>query len=141
MKFVKALRMTRQKYNDFRGLALPSDEDGTDKGYLVKHQDDEGCISWYPKEQFDKEYRHCKNLTFGLAIESLKLGNKVSRAGWNGKSMFIFLVHRPPLLGIYPNVEEVNYNPHIDMMTANKHVVPWTCSQSDMLADDWYIVD
>ena len=33
-------------------------------------------------------YRRCDNMTFGIAIEALKKGKKVARAGWNGKGMF-----------------------------------------------------
>ena len=86
-------------------------------------------------------------LTFGQAIEAMKKGQRVARAGWNGKGMFLFLVpgstfqvSRPPLLGIYPEGTTVNYCPHIDMKTADDKVVPWLASQTDMLADDWCIV-
>ena len=69
-------------------------------------------------------------LTFGQAIEALKQGKKVARAGWNGKGMFLFLVpgstfkvNRAPLLGIYPEGTEVNYCSHINMKTADDKVV------------------
>lgn len=87
-------------------------------------------------------------MNFGQAIEALKEGKKVSRAGWNGKGMFLFLVpgskfivNRPPLLGIYPEGTEVDYCPHIDMKTADEKVVPWLASQTDVLAEDWGIVE
>lgn len=87
-------------------------------------------------------------LTFGQAIEALKQGKKVARAGWNGKGMFLFLVpgstfkvNRAPLLGIYPEGTEVNYCSHIDMKTADDKVVPWLTSQTDVLAEDWDIVE
>ena len=87
-------------------------------------------------------------LTFGQAIEALKQGKKVARAGWNGKGMFLFLVpgstfkvNRAPLLGIYPEGTEVNYCSHIDMKTADDKVVPWLASQTDVLAEDWDIVE
>ena len=87
-------------------------------------------------------------LTFGQAIEALKQGKKVARAGWNGKGMFLFLVpgstfkvNRAPLLGIYPEGTEVNYCSHIDMKTADDKVVPWLASQTDALAEDWDIVE
>lgn len=80
-------------------------------------------------------------MNFGQAIEVLKTGNKVTRVGWNGKDMFLFLVqgsqfkvNRPPLLGIYT---EINYRPHIDMKTVNGEIVPWVASQSDLLEEDW----
>ena len=87
------------------------------------------------------------DLTFSEALVELKAGNKVCRSGWNGKGMFLFLVpgsifkvNRPPLLGIYPDGTEINYHAHIDMKTADNKVVPWLCSQTDMLAEDWQIL-
>ena len=86
-------------------------------------------------------------LTFGQAIEALKQGKKVARAGWNGKGMFLFLVpgstfkvNRAPLLGIYPEGTEIKYHAHVDMKTADGQVVPWLASQTDLLADDWMVV-
>lgn len=85
-------------------------------------------------------------MTFSDALERVKHGSKASRAGWNGKGMFIFLVPgstfkvtRPPLLGIYPEGTQIDYHAHIDMRTANGTIVPWLASQTDVLADDWMI--
>ncbi len=86
--------------------------------------------------------------SFSQALDSLKAGNKVCRTGWNGKGMFIFLVqgstftvNRLPLLGIYPEGTVINYHAHVDMKTADGQIVPWLCSQTDMLANDWMIAD
>jgi len=83
-------------------------------------------------------------MDFGTALENLKDGNRMQRAGWNGKGMFIFLVpgstfvvNRPPLLGIYPEGTEIEYHAHIDMKTAQGYVVPWLASQADLLDEDW----
>jgi hypothetical protein len=83
-------------------------------------------------------------MTFGDALTQLKLGQRVTRPGWNGKGMFLFLVpgsvfkvNRPPLLGIYPEGTEIHYRPHIDMRTADGEIVPWVASQTDVLAEDW----
>lgn len=88
-----------------------------------------------------------KMMNFGQAIAALKDGLKVARSGWNGKGMFLFLVpgssfqvNRAPLLGIYPEGATINYQPHIDMKTAQDMVVPWVASQSDVLAEDWALV-
>ena len=85
---------------------------------------------------------------FERALEDLKDGKKVAREGWNGKGMFLFLVpgskfkvNRAPLLGIYPEGTEIDYCPHIDMKTVDGKVVPWLASQTDMLAEDWVLVD
>jgi hypothetical protein len=86
-------------------------------------------------------------MKFGKALEALEAGQKVSREGWNGKGMFVFFVpgstfqvNRPPLLGIYPEGTTINYHAHVDMKTADGQIVPWLCSQTDMLADDWGVV-
>lgn len=88
-----------------------------------------------------------KGFDFGVAIAKLKLGDKVARAGWNGKGMFVFLVkgsefevNRAPLLGIYEVGTRIKYNPHIDMRTADGSIVPWLASQTDVLAEDWEVV-
>jgi hypothetical protein len=87
-------------------------------------------------------------MTFSQALHFIKLGHRVARSGWNGKGMFLFLVNgstftvsRPPLLGIYPEGTEVKYHAHIDMKTAQGDVVPWVASQSDLLSNDWALVD
>jgi Protein of unknown function (DUF2829) len=84
---------------------------------------------------------------FSGALTALKSGSKLARKGWNGEGMFLFLVlgstfivNRPPLLGIYPEGTTIQYCPHIDMRTADGKIVPWLASQTDVLADDWYIV-
>lgn len=86
-------------------------------------------------------------MNFGDALKLLKEGERVARKGWNGKGMFLFLVpgsvfkvSRPPLLGIYPAGTEITYHSHVDMKTATGEIVPWLCSQTDMLAEDWGVV-
>ncbi len=71
-KLVKAVRMTRSEYNEYRGWSLPANENPKDEGYLVEYQDggkpnDErhkGYISWCPEEQF--ENANIPYDTFGL---------------------------------------------------------------------------
>lgn len=154
-KLINARPMDRQAYNDFRGWSVPEGEDPTDAGYLVEYLDGgqantkeyAGYVSWSPADVFNKSYRPIEGLTFGQALEALKLGQKVARKGWNGKGMFLFLVpgstfkvNRKPLLGIYPEGTEINYCPHIDMKTTDGKIVPWLASQTDVLAEDWEIV-
>ena len=101
-----------------------------------------------PKHVFDKAYRKTDGLTFGLAVEALKLGHKVARKGWNGVDMFVYLVqgstfkvNRKPLLGIYPEGTEISYRPHMDLKTADGSVATWSPSGSDALAEDWIVVE
>jgi hypothetical protein len=83
-------------------------------------------------------------MNFSEALERLKQGALMSRSGWNGRGMFIYLVagsrfnvNRAPLLGIYAEGTEIAYCPHIDLRTVNGSCVPWVASQSDLLASDW----
>jgi hypothetical protein len=82
----------------------------------------------------------------GWAVKQMWHGDRVCRAGWNGKGMFLYLVpgstfevNRAPLLGIYPAGTKIDYAPHVDMKTAQGYCVPWLCSQADLLATDWQI--
>ena len=147
-KQITAMPMTRQAYNDYRGWTLPADEDGADKGYLVEyldggkpnHPDHAGYISWSPKAQHDAAYRPTDGLTFGLAIEALKLGKRVARAGWS-KGMWIGL-HKEG--GEFIRDEcgtELTYRDYITMKTVDNQLVPWVASQTDILAEDWMIVE
>ena len=155
-KLVNAVPMSRQEYNDFRGWQVPADENPLDEGYLVEYLDGGkpntetyvGYVSWSPKEQFEKAYRKASGMSFGLAVEAMKMGKKVARVGWNGSGMFAYLVpgsqfkvNRAPLLGIYPEGTDITYRPHIDLKTADGSIATWSPSGSDALADDWYIVE
>ena len=83
----------------------------------------------------------------GWAVKQLLNGTKVGRAGWNGKGMFlvlcpgsVFTVNRKPYNEVFPEGTQINYQPHVDMFTANGTVVPWLASQTDLLATDWEIM-
>lgn len=107
------------------------------EGYVVEYED--GYVSWSPAEAFEKAYRQCDNMTFGLAIEALKKGLKVARKGWNGKGMYLFLGCGEDIqkcTGIEDRCVDV-----ICMKTAQDTVVfGWLASQTDMLAEDWILV-
>lgn len=175
-KQITAPAMTRAEYNAYRGWTLPSAEDGADAGYLVEYLDGgkpndqrhTGYISWSPKEQFDNAYRPVDGMSFGLAIEALKQGKRVARAGWNGKGMWLFIrpvqevnirtvVEKvqtmPQSVKAYFDAKDDRTNPgefglgtvkfsaYICMLAADGSVVNgWLASQTDMLADDWAIV-
>lgn len=86
-------------------------------------------------------------MNIGEVVEGLKSGKRYARSGWNGEEMFVFLVNgsnfevnREPLLSILGQGTWVDYQPHVDMRTADGSIVPWLCSQSDLLATDWECV-
>ena len=115
-------------------------------GYAVRYAD--GYESWSPKDVFNEAYRPTDCMNFGLAIEAAKKGAKITRRGWNGKGMFLYYVPE----GRYPARTDaaksiatedgkVDYGAYIAMKTAHGNVVPWLASQTDILADDWEVVE
>ncbi len=74
-------------------------------------------------------------MTFGDAVATLKEGKRVSRAGWNGKGMWLALVISDP----YGHPLNYPLDPYIAMKTVQNSVVPWLASQTDVLAEDWDI--
>jgi hypothetical protein len=65
----------------------------------------------------------------GWAVQQLQDGKRVQRAGWNGKAMFLELQR--------PDANSKMTLPYVYMKTADDKLVPWLCSQSDLLATDW----
>jgi hypothetical protein len=88
-------------------------------------------------------------MTFGEALEHLKNGDRVARAGWNGKNMW--LAYMPPVTipeGMvngrtkkFVPVGDLVVGGYVVMWTAAGVWQPgWLASQADMLADDWSVV-
>lgn len=71
-------------------------------------------------------------LSFGRALRALKLGQKVAREGWNGKGMWLALQ--------LPDDNSKMQRPYIYMSDAEGLLVPWLASQTDLLSDDWMVV-
>lgn len=71
-------------------------------------------------------------MDFSVALVNLEAGAKVARVGWNGKGMWIALQT--------PDAHSKMTLPYVYMRTADKQLVPWLCSQTDMLAADWEVV-
>lgn len=87
-------------------------------------------------------------LDFGEAVRLLKQGHAVTREGWNGKGMFLYHVGADA----YPAKTDiakrefgenalVPYRAYIAMKTAQGDVVPWVASQSDILSNDWQVIE
>lgn len=130
-----------------------------------------GYVSWSPKDVFEKSYSPSAGLSYGLALEAAKLGKRISREGWNGKNMFVFqrpaaelsvrdvieVVQSVPhsvkkfldekyngdYLKASGNGEfTVKFLPYLCMYSATGEIVNgWLASQTDMLSNDWCILD
>jgi Protein of unknown function (DUF2829) len=66
---------------------------------------------------------------FGDALEKLHSGLKVARRGWNGTGMWIALQ--------IPNQQSFMTARYLYLKTADGARVPWSASQTDLLATDW----
>lgn len=74
-------------------------------------------------------------MDFSNALLAIKSGARMARKGWNGKGMYLFYIAN----WTYTDGKQDNFPnlPFIAMKTADGKIVPWLCSQTDMLADDW----
>lgn len=92
-------------------------------------------------------------MTFGEAIEALKQGKRVARIGWNGRGMYLWLLpaaavkaewcKEPHLKALAEaNGGTIEALGSVRMLTADKKVLTgWLASQTDMLSEDWVLVD
>ena len=97
-------------------------------------------------------------MNFGQAIEHLKQGNKVARKGWNGKNQWVVMMpalYLPPYnaQGTAKKVNDrtakfigkatpLDSQPYFALFNAQGKWQPgWTATTSDMLAEDWEVVD
>lgn len=71
--------------------------------------------------------------TIGWAVKQLWNRSKVRRAGWNGKGMWLALQ--------VPDENSKMSLPYVYMKTADDKMVPWLCSQTDLLAVDWELAE
>ncbi|MNI63343.1 hypothetical protein D3C73_1187070 [compost metagenome] len=79
--------------------------------------------------------------SFSHALIAMKCGSRVARVGWNGKNMWLVFVnpHNYSVDAIRSGSHSVR--PFIGMKTADDNFVPWVASQSDLIEEDWIILD
>lgn len=150
--------MTRDYYGTKRVTAWPEIRNAVlagevKDGYAVKYED--GYISWSPKHVFEAAYQPIDAMSFSAALQALKEGHRVARAGWNGKGMWLAISGpngpREVASESFWSKHACEYArqnggsapvlPCIIMKTATGEILMgWLASQTDMLADDWGIV-
>lgn len=69
----------------------------------------------------------------GRAVKEMWNGARVARSGWNGKGMYLEMQK--------PDEHSRMTLPYVYMRTAQGDLVPWLCSQTDLLAVDWLIAE
>lgn len=86
-------------------------------------------------------------MDFSEALNALKAGGRVTRAGWNGKGMFVVLqAGYPDGIPINRNTAQATgipegtvrqFRPYLMLCDDAGAFVPWLPSQADLLKDDW----
>ena len=81
------------------------------------------------------------------ALDALKAGRRVARAGWNGKGMFAYMVPAnayPAQTGaakaFFGENGMVPYNAYFALKGVDGTINTWVPSISDLLAEDWQIL-
>ena len=72
-------------------------------------------------------------MNIGQAIQAMKSGRQVAREGWNGKGQRLELQR--------PDEHSKMTLPYIFITTVQGDRVPWLASQTDLLAEDWSVVE
>ena len=81
----------------------------------------------------------CIESNFGWALDMLRAGKGVYRAGWNAITLDDEPQDKPRLLLRLKGKERL-VMPHIIMEFRTGECVPWLASQTDMLATDWKVL-
>jgi hypothetical protein len=128
--------------------AEPESKDGKE-GLKVIYE--EGFESWCPKDVFEKHNRPTEALSFSFALEAARQGKKIARLGWEGTVQYVVLKPGYPQ-GIPCNAATAKahgipegtlfyYGQFLELKSRDNCCLPWVASQSDLLHDDWYIVE
>jgi len=86
------------------------------------------------------------NFGIGIVMDYLNAWRCLARAWWNGKNMFIYLVDASAYQAQTDAARKhfgdmVPYGAYVAMKTTDNKVVPWTISQTDILANDWFVFE
>lgn len=90
-------------------------------------------------------------MNFSEALEYIKSGKKLARTGWNGSGMYVVLQKGyPDGIAINQNTADATglplgtvcrFRPYFVLYTAQKDFAHWVPSGSDILSNDWQLVE
>lgn len=134
------------------GWIARNPEKHTDQWYVTKDYYAKNLIA-YSEDTTESDSEDVKEpamtssglVTFGLAVQAMKEGKRVTRLGWNGKGMFLYLVPATEFTSICKHAkkhfgESTPYRAYFALKTAQNDVATWAPSGSDALAEDWQII-
>lgn len=124
-------------------------------GYAVLYPD--GYRSWSPKDVFEAAYHPVDAMDFSGALAALKEGRKLARKGWKNVQFIVMMpaLHLPPYntqdtarkvsdrtAKFIGDDKPLDCQPYVACYTADEKWVPgWLCSQGDLFAEDWMVVE
>lgn len=90
-----------------------------------------------------------KDLSFSSVLPIITTtGEKFARRNWNGPNQYIYYVPAGRYDAVTDAAKEiadedgkVNYRPYLALKTVDGSIATWVPSISDLLANDWYIVE
>ena len=68
----------------------------------------------------------------GDCVNAIRQGHRAYRIGWNGPGQYLELQQ--------PDANSKMTLPYVYIRTVQGDLVPWLCSQTDLLATDWQVV-
>ena len=129
---------------DYIGTKLVSAEPQSingKEGYKVVYPD--GYESWSPANVFEDAYRPTNGMNFGLAVEAMKLGLTVCRAGWKNKKLYCLMSKELAGVPRYETNSKENQTLPCPCFVMHEKIdnradiTVYKATQTDMLADDW----
>lgn len=87
-------------------------------------------------------------MNFSEALTALKEDKKLTREGWNGKGMWVEVqrptdtskMTRPYIFMVIP-ISGTHQFDGTPTRPNGVEMVPWLVSQTDLMAEDWFVID
>lgn len=76
-----------------------------------------------------------RQVSYPEALEKAKGGWVIAREGWNGRGMYVFMAQSGTFHA--KDLTTGDLEPFLVMRTVQGKFIPWLCSQTDALAEDW----
>lgn len=148
----RAEQKRTDKYaGEFVPCTAPKDPDHVLTGDEIKRLAETGSLcdcQYFEIDGTEHPIEKGDEFDFGTATHLMKLGNRVQRAGWNGKGMFVYYVpaasypadrnSKSTMAGEFVG-DMVPYREYLALKTAQNDVSTWAPSVSDALAEDWQL--
>jgi len=136
VKIIEAERMTVKEAEEKLGKKIKSMDE---PGYFIK--DPDGFNTWIAKYEFELNYRQLNGLSFALALDAMVKGERVTRASWENKELWLQVIKA--VQGLSPDFVKPDTPfvlPFIGKRLEGNTFIPWTPSQEDMFAGDYVLL-